>query len=246
MWSWGNCLLLGVFYASFSLHNEKHFFFLPLGLTHPSFKVCALCTSEHFCSFVCWIGPFVRCGMWEVKRGWVEKFYLLFWHNTAITWLSVRSGWTLVCVICISSGRASTLQPKKAKPLKRSGEHTVVGETWMRFVRPQAYFTWHFNNYVPMHIHLTTGTQWNAMPKIIPWTVRCLFYLSSCRYNSFLSLTLHSFSIDMQFLDIKALACKTFRCWWKGNAAIMHDLNSYDRIVSFCPSVARWFYDVYF
>lgn len=125
------------------------------------------------------------------------------------------------------------LQPKKTKPSKRSGEHTVVGETWMRFVRPQAYFTWHFNNYVPMHIHLTTGTQWKAMPKIIPWTVRCLFYLSSCRHDSFLSLTLHCFSIDMQFLDIKALAWKTFRCWWKENAAIMHDLNSYDRILSF-------------
>lgn len=120
MWSWGNCLLLGVFYASFSLHNEKLFFFLPLGLTHPSFKVCALCTSEHFCSFVCWIGPFVCCGMWEVKRGWVEKFYLLFWHNTAITWHSVRSGWTLVCVFCISSGRRIYFAAQKRLNLRNT------------------------------------------------------------------------------------------------------------------------------
>ncbi len=92
-----------------------------------------------------------------------------------------------------------------------------------------------------MHIHLTTGTQWKAMPKIIPWIVRCLFYLSSCCHDSFLSLTLHCFSIDIQFLDIKALAWKTFRCWWKENAAIMHDLSSYDRIHYFCLFVARMF-----
>lgn len=130
MWSWGNCLRLGVFYAGFSLHNEKQSL-LPLGLTHPSFKLCALCTSEHFCSFVCWIGPFVCCGMWEVKRAWVEKLYLLLWHNTAFTWLSVRFGVnTRVCVLCISCGRASTLQLFSAR--KRLNHQNAVGNSCWR------------------------------------------------------------------------------------------------------------------
>ncbi len=137
-----------------------------------------------------------------------------------------------MCVFCAFLVAVHLFAVRKRLNLQNAVGN-IVGETWIRFVRHQAYFTWHFNNYVPMHIHLTTGTQWKAMPKIIPWIVRCLFYLSSCCHDSFLSLTLHCFSIDMQFLDIKALAWKTFRCWWKENAAIMHDLSSYDRIIIF-------------
>lgn len=45
----------------------------------------------------------------------------------------------------------------------------------MKFVIMEA---WHFNNCMPMKIHLITGFRQEVTLKIIPKIVRCLFYLS--------------------------------------------------------------------
>lgn len=45
----------------------------------------------------------------------------------------------------------------------------------MKFVIMEA---WHFNNCMPMKIHLITGFRQEVTLKIIPQIVRCLFYLS--------------------------------------------------------------------
>lgn len=69
-------------------------------------------------------------------------------------------------------------------------------EAWMKFVIVDAYFIWHFNNCVPMKIHLTTGFRQEVTLKIIPQIVRCVFYLS-CWFSFDLALTDGQFQISL-------------------------------------------------